>query len=240
MIESLNNNQVKQWSKLKQAKYLNKSNEYLVEGLHLIEEALHNEVLLEVITTDINYKCCKKVTLVNESVLAKISSQKNASGYIGVCLKKKMDIDYNDHIIVLDDIQDPGNLGTIIRNVVAFGLSNMIVSPGCVNLYNDKVIQASQGAIFKVNVIEANLLDMSTSLRNSNYYLIGTALNNSISIRDTKLDHKKIALYFGNEGQGISTEVLSKMDQNVRIPISGTESLNVACASAIAIFEIFK
>ena len=130
-IESLNNDKVKYWSKLYDKKFRDEENKFLVEGDHLIEEALKSGLLIEVITTlDTTYPV--DTYIVNENIMSKISNQKSIPRVIGVC-KKIDEKPINGKVLVLDQIQDPGNLGTIIRSAIAFSFNNIILTNNCVD-----------------------------------------------------------------------------------------------------------
>ena len=132
-------------------------------------------------------------------------------------------------------LQDHGNIGTLIRTALAFSYTQIIFSDSTVDLYNDKLIRASQGAIFRANVIQTNLKDVITDLQKNGVKVVGTALYNSVDINQCEKT-KKMAIVLGNEGNGMSKEIMAMTDQNVIIPISDIESLNVGVAGGIAMF----
>lgn len=239
IISSDSNKLVIGLSKLKQSKYRKLNNEFIVETLHLIEEAKKYNYLKYIITCDLEFKD-ENVVYVTENIMKKLSSHSTFSKYIGICDIVAKEIDYDDHCLVLDNIQDPGNLGSILRNARAFNVHNIIVGDDCCDLFNHKVIQASQGAIFSLNILRQNLSEEIHNLRNKNYKLIGTSLDNSIPLSyDSKLD-KKSAIVFGNEGQGIKKEILNELDFNYLIKMNDFDSLNVACANAIVLYQLFS
>lgn len=137
---------------------------------------------------------------------------------------------------MLDRVQDPGNVGTILRSALAFGYDQIIMSLDCVDLYNDKVIRATQGALFQMNVCIMDLKDAIECLKKQNVLVYGTCLLNAKSI-DTYSNEKKMAFVMGNEGQGVSQNILDLCDQLVYIPIQSVESLNVGVAAAITMYH---
>ena len=232
MITSLINQLVKDLTKLNESKYRKATKTFLVEGKHLVEEARINNLLIEAfsiedkpgytqISTDVMKKICNTDTVVSE---------------IGLCkmLEKK---ELTNKILILDSIQDPGNLGTLLRTAKAFNFNTVVLGLNTVDLYNPKVIRSSQGAIFKLNIFRENLLEFIPSLKD--YKVYGTNVRNGIDI--SKLEKpKKIAIVLGNEGNGISKEVDSLLNENIYIKLDNTESLNVAIAGAIIMYEINK
>ena len=238
IIKSISNVKIKEIKKLRLKKYRDQSKLFIVEGEHLLEEAIKTNTLKQVITTDLNYqKRDYDIIYVSENVMKHLSELNSISKYLGICIFNETTIALNDHIVVLDGIQDPGNLGTIIRNGRAFGLKNFVLSPKCADIYNPKVIQASQGALFKINFVYSNLVDYLHKLKDYDYTLIGTALSNSEVLTRDNEGFTKMALVFGSEGQGISEEILNLVDKKYYIAINDIESLNVACASAIVFYQ---
>jgi RNA methyltransferase, TrmH family len=143
----------------------------------------------------------------------------------------------------LDFVQDPGNLGTIIRAAAWFGVKNIICSENCVDVYNPKVIQSTMGAILHVNVFYCNLKNLLDQLRNKNVPVFGTLLEGT-SIYENKLDDKGIIL-LGNESKGISDELKSYITDRIRIPgtntvTTGIESLNVGMAASVVFSEFMR
>lgn len=239
VITSMTNKFITNVNKLKQSKYRKLEKSYMIETKHLIDEAKKNQCLEYIITCDYDYKD-DNVIYVSEQIMKKLSNQISYSKYIGVCKIEEIDIDYSKHCLALDNIQDPGNLGSILRNAKAFNVNNIIISDDCVDLYNHKVIQASQGSIFSLNIKRCNLLEEINVLKNNDFKLIGTSLDNALSLElDSKLDSKS-ALFFGNEGQGIKQDILSKLDYNYKIRMNDFDSLNVACANAIVLYQLFN
>ncbi len=236
IIESLTNNHVKEWMKLNLKKYRDETELFIIEGDHLIEEADKKNLIKEKITIDRNESADFYVT---PEIMKKISNQKSISKTIAICYKiPRRNI--TNHILILDGIQDPGNLGTIIRSAVAFNLETIILSEDSVDLYNDKVIRASEGMIFHVNVIRTNIEHFIDQIQEEEYVVIGSQLKEGKNCKNLKAP-SKIALVMGNEGNGIQEKILNKCDEYVSIPMNhNCESLNVGVATSILLYELFN
>ena len=237
MIESVNNEQIKEIRKLKDKKYRDESNLFLVEGDHLVKEAYKSGNLVKLILTEDIYDFDVEKLLVSDKVLQSISELNNTS-VIGVCRKVSTVLDLTKNIVILDGVQDPGNLGTIIRSCIAFNINNLVLSKDTVDLYNSKVIRSTQGMIFNMNIIRDNICDVINMLKENNYTIYGTNVINGIDIKDVKKD-EKYAIIMGNEGNGISKEVSSLVDKNIYIKMNeNCESLNVAVSASIILYEL--
>ena len=150
-------------------------------------------------------------------------------------------IDYSQDIIVaLDDIQDPGNLGTILRTVDSIGLTQIIISKGTADVYNPKVIRSSMGAIFRVKVIESENLEQTLlEIKKHKFELLVTSLQTKKSVYDIK--YKKKIIVIGNEANGVSKEIQELSDYKIKIPMLGkTESLNASVATGIILYEYVR
>ncbi len=231
-ITSLQNEHVKYWNSLKEKKVRDKERRFFIEGDHLISEARKQNLVLETISTVDE----SADFLVTKEIMKKISSQATISENAAVVRFIPED-KISGNIIVLDGIQDPGNLGTIIRSCIAFGFTNIILGDTSVDLYNPKVIRATEGMIFHINVLRRNLLDFLPTLKGMNYKMVGTDVASGKDIR--KLKKENIALVLGNEGNGISENVKNLCDEFVNIKMSSNcESLNVGVAASILMYEV--
>ena len=233
MITSLTNDRIKEFSKLNQAKYREEKGLFIVEGPHLVEEAKNLNLLVEVITTDPNISG----TLVSEAVMKKISNTVHPVKVIGVCKMVKKN-ELTNHVLVLDTISDPTNLGTLLRSAVAFGFDTVFLSNGCVDLYNDKVIRGSQGAIFKVNVIKGDLLEFLAKIKKT-HQILGTNVRLGKDVAEVEKSDK-LAVILGNEARGMNPLAEKYVDSNLYIKMQNTESLNVSVAGSILMYEITK
>lgn len=237
IITSVNNEKIKYLKKLKNAKFQQEEGLFLVEGDHLVNEAKEAGVLnFTVSLKDANYGV--KNIVVTPNVMKSISSLSSLPTTIGVCKYLKENESLGNKVIILDGIQDPGNLGTIIRSSCAFGFTSVILSPNCVKKYNDKVIRSTQGMIFKTNVVTRNLNELIPNLINNGYDVYGTDVISGIDVKNV-IKKEKIAVIMGSEGNGISCEVKSLISKNIYISIDDAcESLNVAVAASIIMHEL--
>lgn len=237
-IESLQNPKVKEWVKLKEKKYRDLNNLFLIEGDHLLNEAMIKGVVKEIISPDhlFNFDGIPFYE-VNDAIMKKLSNQVSGTNVICVCEKLKAKR-IEGNVCLLDNIQDPGNLGTIIRSAVAFNIDTIIVSPDTVDLYNEKVIRASEGMLFHVNVIKQNLEEAIIDLKNDNYRIYGTNVENGTDIKEIDFAEKNVII-IGNEGKGVKKALQDKCDGLIYIPISSTcESLNAGIAASIIFYEM--
>ena len=240
VISSLDNKKIKNYSKLLQKKYRDTDNLFIVEGEHLVKEAYQSKVLVEVIMCeDYDIDIDVPITYVTYEVIKKLSNTLNPQKIMGIC-KKIKEKEIGNKVLILDDIQDPGNLGTIIRSCVAFNIETIILSNNSVDLYNDKVIRASEGMIFKVNIIRDDIVKVINNLKDNNYVIYGTKVDGGEDI-DKVVVAPKYALVMGNEGAGVSTKVLDLCDKYLYIPMnSNCESLNVGVATSIILYRLNK
>lgn len=250
-ITSTSNETIKYFISLNDKKTRMNAKRFIVEGYHLVNEASKTNLLEAIISTD--EKELKKINnvkryLVNDAIINKIATTKNPQNILGIV---KM-LDHNitnllpiikgnkTKLIMLDDVNDPGNLGTIIRTAAGLGYDGIIMSPNTVDLYNEKVIRSTQGVMFKIPIIKANLQEVIKILKKEKVFCIGTALTNAKDVKHiTKKD--KFAICLGNEAKGISKEVLDNMDENVKIAMNNdVESLNVSIAAGIIMYEMME
>lgn len=239
-IKSINNSYIKELAKLKIKKNRDIEKRFLVEGYHLIDMAKdYIETILISDIKDYNIINNKEYILVTKEIINKLASTQSPQGIIAVVKTKEEGIK-EGNVLILDNLQDPSNVGTLIRSALAFNITNIILSNDCVDIYNDKVIRGSQGSIFKINYQYGNIVNIIEKLKTKNYHIYGTALENGIELDKVKL-HDRFALILGNEGNGINKEILSKTDVNIFIPISQSiDSLNVAVAGGILMHEFSK
>ena len=258
-ITSKENEFIKHVKKLKDKKYRDKSNEYVIEGIKLIKEALQEKAQINqivicedceksgILSDDLKYEIAKQECIyVPQNIFKTISEVSTPQGILAIVEKnniknKDSEIDYNQDIIVaLDDIQDPGNLGTILRTVDSIGLKQILVSKGTADSYNPKVVRSTMGAIFRVKIIECEKLSETLKqVKAHKYQVLATSLKTKNSIYD--IDYNKKVIVIGNEANGINDELISKSDKLVKIPIYGNaESLNAAISAAILMYEIKK
>lgn len=237
---SLENSKIKELSKLKDKKMRDNSSLFLVEGEHLVNEAFKHGYLKTLIKLiGYNYDLKVETLEVNEKILKNLSSLKNTPSLMGVCEKKRDQIK-GDHLLILDEIQDPGNLGTIIRSAVAFNIDTIILSKNTVDLYNEKVLRATQGLIFSINIVRADLPAEIIALKKQNFKIYATKVNGGKTLKNIEKP-AKFAIIMGNEGNGVSNSLLELCDDYLYIPMnSKCESLNVGVATSIILYELDK
>lgn len=253
-IQSLQNKQVKDWKKLHTSKGRSKAKAYLIEGFHLLEEAIQTgqpiqEIMvvdpksLEKLNLDTSFN---SITLISQEVANEISQTETNQGVFAQLKFQPdqahgLDLNQAKRLILLDGIQDPGNLGTIIRTADAAAFDGIILGQGTVDPYNDKVIRSTQGSLWHLPVIQANLQEMIPAIIHQAFQVYSSELNQA-SIDYRQIDKEaKLAFVIGNEGQGVSQEISNLCPYRVHIPMPGqAESLNAAIAAAILIFQSIK
>ena len=235
-ITSINNPKVAYWAKLKMKKYRDVEHLFIVESENLVNEALKKGIVKEIITTeDKEYKV--DTYNVTPEIMAKISSLVTPNKVMAVCNFILPD-DIKGNVLLLDHIQDPGNLGTIIRSSVAFNFPTIVCSEDTVDAYNDKVIRSSEGMIFNTNIIKDNLISFIPYLKTLGYKIYGTDVINGKNIKTVK---GKVAFVIGSEGKGVSIEVKELCDDFIYINMNEKcESLNAAVASSIIMYDIYN
>lgn len=234
IITSLKNEKVKYWYNLRNKKFRDQERRFLIEGDHLINEARKQNLVIETISiVDKNADY-----FVTKEIMEKISEQKSISYNAAVVRFIKED-SITGNVLILDGVQDPGNLGTIIRSCIAFGVSNIILSDNSVDLYNSKVVRATEGMIFNINVLRRNLIEFIPIVKNLGYKIVGTDVKNGINIKN--INKENIAIVMGSEGQGLSNEVKNMCDNFVYIKMDNAcESLNVGVATSILLYEVYN
>lgn len=256
VISSKDNETIKYIKKLKEKKYREETNCYIIEGIKLVKEAIEENAKIKYIVIcedcddavkleqNLLYDIAKNNCLyVTKKLFLSISDVTTPQGVLAVIEKKKRteQIDYNDDIIVaLDGIQDPGNLGTILRTVDSANLKQIILSKNSADPYNPKVVRSTMGAIFRVNIIEAeDLAETLKEIKKHNFDVVVTSLETDESIYN--LEYKNKIIVIGNEANGVSKEIQEIADKKVKIPMLGkTESLNASVATGIMVYEYVR
>ena len=238
LITSLNNKHIKEINKLKEKKYRDESDTFLIETKHLVMEAYKEGLIKELILEkDEIYPLDVKTTYVTKEILKKLSSTESPSNVMAVVYKKKEE-KIGEKILLLDNIQDPGNLGTIIRSAVAFNIDTIVLSNETVDLYNPKVVRSNQGMMFHTNIIRRNSKKFINELKEKDYKIVGTKVTNGHDIRTTSI-YSHFCLVIGNEGKGISREIEELCDEYLYIKMNDDcESLNASVAASIIMYEI--
>ena len=232
MIESVNNERIKRFSKLQNKKYRDLEGFFIVEGEHLVEEAKKKNLLVEVFSLD-----GSDGTIVSEAAMRKLSGLKSVPKVLGIA-KKPENTQIKGNILMLDGIQDPGNLGTIIRSAVAFNIDTIVASLDTVDVYNTKTLRSSEGMIFNINYVTADLENIIKNLKDYNVYVTNVLNGESLDDIETKGNY---ALIVGNEGSGVRKNIQELATNTLYIPMNDKcESLNVAIATSIILYELNK
>ena len=243
LITSLDNDRIKGYIKLKDRKYRKKTNTFIVEGRHLVLEAYKAGKIIELILEkDEVLPLDLPIVYVTNEIISKISEMECPSTVMALCRMDDSDEIKGNKILLLDGIQDPGNLGTIIRSSLAFNVDTIVLSPECVDLYNPKVIRSTQGMLFGLNIIRSELEPIISSLKQQEIPVYGTNVEYGEDVTYLKnKDKKRYGLVMGNEGQGVRREILDLCDKYLFIDMNDkVESLNVAVATSILLYELDK
>lgn len=233
-ITSKDNELIKHIRKLKDKKYRDESNEYVVEGVKLVEEAVkENAKIKQIIVcedTTRTYEIPTHIMLeiakyecisVSDKIFNIITQVTNPQGIMAIIEKNAQNakIDYTqDIIVVLDDVQDPGNLGTILRTVDSVNLKQIILSEKTADPYNPKVVRSTMGAIYRVNIIRSkDIIETLKNIKKHKYDIVVTSLQTDKSIYD--IDYKKKVIIIGNEANGVSSKVMNLANEKVKIPM---------------------
>lgn len=237
-ITSLTNAKVKQWSKYKEKKYREQDHMFLIEGEHLIQEAKQAGIIEGIIVEQgkSHVFTAYPTYEVTKDILKKLSDCVSGTWIMAVCHYPVYET-IGRKVIVLDDVQDPGNVGTIIRTALSFGYESVVLSKYGVDLYNDKLIRSTQGALFHLPIMRGDIVEILHQLKQQGMLIYATALQNATSLQQINTRNTDIALVFGNEGVGVSSQVLELSDYRVCIEMQTFESLNVAIAAAICMYE---
>lgn len=240
LYTSVDNPKVKDLKKLQTKKYRDKKNLFLVEGRHLVLEAYKQGLLQELWLEENELLPLDIMTnYMSNNVMNYVSELTTPTPVIGVCSKKEGHLSGN-RIVVLDEIQDPGNLGTIIRSCVAFHVDTLVLSKNCVDIYNAKTIRATQGLLFHLNIIVEDIDKIVPSLKEQGYKIYGTKVTHGKSLK-TIAKNEKFVIIMGNEGNGISIISEELCDEFIYIDMdSRCESLNVGVATSIILYEMDK
>lgn len=227
MITSKQNKNFKLYQSLKLKKYRDQHGLFLVYGKHLVDAAKKKGVIHEIITSNPE----SEGTLYDEILFKEFQQAETSFDLIAVCKKEQTEIKSN-RVLVLDDVQDPDNVGALIRSASAFGFLHIILSNQSADLYNEKTIRASKGAIFDVFVERKQLLEPLLELKQKGFHILYADAHE----QGTKSFDDKVVLVLGNEGHGISEQIKSIADGAIHLETKRVESLNVSVAGAILMY----
>ena len=241
LITSLENERIKNYIKLKDKIYRKRTNTFIVEGLHLVLEAYKSGNLIElIIEKDEVLPLDVPTIFVTNEIISRLTSLDNPVTVLGLCKIDDNKEIKGEKILMLDGVQDPGNLGTIIRSSVAFNVDTIVLGSNTVDLYNPKVVRATQGMLFHTNIINADLKETIGELKKQEIPIYGTKVEYGEDVRNfPSKDKKRYGLVVGNEGAGVSNEVLELCDKYIYIDMNEkVESLNVSIATSIILYEL--
>ena len=241
LITSLENERVKTYVKLKDRKYRKKTKTFIVEGLHSVLEAYKSGNVIELIlekdeVLPFDVPC----VYVTREIINKISSLDTPSNVMALCKMREVKEEHGNRVLLLDNVQDPGNLGTIIRSAAAFDVDLIVLSPDTVDMYNPKVVRSTQGMIFQIPILIKDLNIVIEELKKEEVPIYGTRVEYGEDVTALKeKDKKRFALIMGNEGNGVNKDLLDKCDKSLYIDMNEkVESLNVAVATSILLYEL--
>lgn len=253
-IHSSENSLIKEIKKLKDKKHRIEKKQFIIEGFRFVGEALESTfhvpyVFIGEASTDKwnsfnigkKVKSGTKVYTVKDSLLKSICSTDTPQGIAAVVENAKLDMRLDEGFYVLvDKVQDPGNLGTIIRTSHAAGALGVILIKGTVDVYNEKTLRSTMGSIFHIPILEDREMEIVNKLKSEGFKFVASSLDTDKNFYDVDLRHKAV-ICVGSEGNGISQEIYEFSDEKVKIPMpGGAESLNVGIAASIMIFEAVR
>lgn len=265
IITSRTNSTIVKIGKLSNKKYRQEDELFICDGVKLVKEAIDFSLDIKYIVIREDFELendleasvisCQKngtaVLVVSTQVYEKISEENAPQGIMAICSfihKKHKSLKIaekpydGEKIIMIESVRDPGNIGTILRNACAFGIDRLILSKDCADFYSQKVVRAAMGALFKMRIdVTEDFVGTINMLKESGKSIYGAALNENSLILGQKQLTSSDVIIIGNEGHGLSSQVLSVVDDTIFIPIAkNTESLNAAMASAIFMWELSK
>ena len=252
MISSKSNAKIKNVKKLlNSAKERRLQSVLVIEGLRLVREAapeMGEQLFLSeslAKTGEFDTSLYKNVEIVSDEVFRSLSDTVTPQGVLAVVKQpswtlEQLSFENGCRLLLLDDIQDPGNLGTILRTAEAAGVNMVIMSEGCADIFNPKVIRSTMGSIFRLPFVTDDLVSVIEMLKTEGVTVYGAALEGSSDYREVEFS-EKTAIVIGNEGNGISGNVLNAVNEKIRIPMKGQiESLNAAVSAAILLYHIYE
>ncbi|CAM3608732.1 MULTISPECIES: TrmH family RNA methyltransferase [Saccharibacillus] len=255
-IESTANARVKEWAGLLEKKHRDRQGKYIVEGVHLVQEALRAEADVECVAYDAALGVpaglagsaqgsAAEWIAVSAAIVSKCTEARTPQPVFAVVRKsaaKPADLLRVPHglVAVLDGVQDPGNVGTIIRAADAAGAAGVIVGRGCADMYNPKTVRSTMGSLFHLPIVEGDLTELLPLAREASAKIVSTSLQADRGCYEA--DYRGATWFvFGSEGGGVSPEVEAFVDEKVIIPMPGrAESLNVAMAASVLLFEAVR
>ncbi|MDI2586189.1 RNA methyltransferase [Psychrobacillus sp. NEAU-3TGS] len=248
-IESPQNSLVKHWKKLLSVrKERDKTGEFIIEGYHLVEEAIkQKEQVLTIMLSDTSEIPANwdvdnlEIVEINDVIQKELAETEHTQGIFAHCKQQTVEEQVQTkwkRLLLIDAVQDPGNIGTMIRTADAAGIDAVILGKGSADAYNPKTLRSAQGSHFHIPIVKGDLHEWIVALKNRQVTVFGTAFENSTPFHQVEKSDS-FALIVGNEGSGIHKEILEKTDQNIIVPLLGqAESLNVAVATGILLYGL--
>ncbi|MCL2559540.1 MAG: RNA methyltransferase [Turicibacter sp.] len=237
MITSKDNSKYKLWLKLSQKKHRLAEQLFLVEGEHLVNEAATAGVIDTLLVCEgvaFEADADAAITYLARPLFEKLASTVTTAGVMAVCRMWESHMKAHNRLLLVDDVQDPGNLGTLIRSALAFGFDGVVLSEDTVDLYNDKVVRATQGALFYLPIHRTNLTTYITQLQQAGTTVYATALTDDAKPMAEIPKQTSLAFVVGNEGAGVNKDLIAVCDGSVIIAMTeAVESLNVGVAGSI-------
>lgn len=247
----MNNAKIKEWSKLKTKKGRQKQGVYLLDGWHLVKEAIRTHEPIEAIMVQPDFKHLQEIEVpegadfvqITDNVMKHLSDTKHPQGVMAVVrIPEQQKINPEDVYgawLFLDNVQDPGNIGTMVRTADAAGFSGIVLGEGTADVYSPKIVRSMQGSQFHLKMVTSPLKPWIETFKSQSKPVFGTELNPDARVYDQVGKHEDFALIMGNEGNGMDKELLKQTSLNLYIPIVGqAESLNVAVAAGILMFQL--
>ncbi|MCA0757821.1 RNA methyltransferase [Paenibacillus sp. N4] len=259
VLSSVQNDRVKQWASLLDKKFRDRSGQFLIEGVHLVLEALKGGAGVTTIVYDAERGLPAELkqeraagiavsgpewVQASPAVMSKCTGTDTPPPVFAVLPKLKTDRSalFRDGgiVVVLDGVRDPGNAGTIIRSADAVGADAVVLGKGCVDLYNPKTVRSTMGSLFHLPIVEADLAELLPEAKVESVKLVGTSLQAQHTCYGYDWT-QSTWLLLGNESEGLSQAVREQVDESVIIPMIGqAESLNVAMAGTVLLYEALR
>ncbi|WP_172255380.1 TrmH family RNA methyltransferase [Saccharibacillus deserti] len=255
-IESTSNARVKEWAGLLEKKHRDRQGKYMVEGVHLVQEALRSGADVECVAYDMARGVPAELAqdarssstdwiAVSAAIVSKCTEARTPQPVFAVVRKSSAKLANvleaaNGLVAVLDGVQDPGNVGTIIRAADAAGAAGVLIGRGCADIYNPKTVRSTMGSLFHLPIVEGDLTELLPQAREASAKIVSTSLQARQNCYEA--DYRGATWFvFGSEGGGVSPEVEAFVDETIIIPMPGrAESLNVAMAASVLLFEAVR
>ncbi|NMD38051.1 MAG: RNA methyltransferase [Christensenellaceae bacterium] len=250
IITSTKNEKIQKIKSLNTSKGRAEQSKFLCEGEHMVEEAINSgKNISSIVVREDSFERYKnlinkaeaEIIIVSTNVFNSICDTKTPQGISAVVDMFNGDMSFSNFVLAMNGVQDPGNVGTIIRTADAAGFTDVLIDAQSADIFNPKTVRASMGSIFNINCHKTdNMLETLNGLKQKKYAVIGSTLNGD-NFYNRQKNLNKIVLIIGNEGSGINEDVLNACTHNYKLPMQGkAESLNAAIAAAIMMYDIIN